>query len=107
MNDCVTFPLTVYHSPHDLPSPLCTKPPPDAKLKHKSLNNQTTLTSCDLNLESSNFFIAYFMSSYRRNSTTPEPSLNASAKHTSPASRMWSFKSCHEPDGGNPAKIQL
>lgn len=50
--------------------------------------------------------MAYFISSYLKNSTTPDPSLKASAKHTSPASRMWSFKSCQDPDGGNP-KINL
>jgi hypothetical protein len=32
------------------------------------------LTSCDLNLESSNFLMAYFMSSWRTNSQTPVPS---------------------------------
>jgi len=64
-------------------------------------------TSCDLNLESSNFLIAYFISSCLKNSTTPVPSLYVSAKQTSPASRIWSFKSCHEPDGGKPDTITL
>lgn len=68
----------------------------NCKIAHRSL------TSCDRNLESSNFLIAYFISSCLKNSTTPVPSLYVSAKQTSPASRIWSFKSCHEPLAGNP-----
>lgn len=67
------------------------------------------LTSWDLNRESSSFFMAYFISSYRRNSTTPVPSLCTSAKHTSPASRIWSFKSCQDPlkNGIKSSKFEL
>lgn len=65
------------------------------------------LTSWDRNLESSNFLTAYFISSSRRNSTTPVPSLKTSAKQTSPASLIWSFKSCQLPDGGKPNKQYL
>ena len=42
-------------------------------------------------------FVQYFMSSYRTYSQTPDPSLKTSAKQTSPASRIWSFKSCQFP----------
>ena len=62
----------------------------------------TWLTSWDLNFESSSFFKAYFMSSYRTYSQTPDPSLKTSAKQTSPASRIWSFKSCQLPVWGKP-----
>lgn len=40
------------------------------------------------------------MSSCFANSTTAVPSLKTSAKRTSPAWRMWSFRSCHEPEAG-------
>ncbi len=62
-----------------------------------------TLTWWDLNSVLSRRLSAYSMSSRLRNSTTPSPSCCTSAKHTSPASRMWSFRSCQLPLGGRPA----
>jgi len=58
--------------------------------------------SCDLNLLSSRYFAAHSISFLLANSTIPVPSLYTSAHNTSPASRMWSFKSCQLPVGGRP-----
>lgn len=74
----------------------------------KAENDQNSLapelTWCERNSVRSSLRSAYSMSSLRRNSTTPSPSRCTSAKQTSPASRMWSFKSCQLPVGGRPGK---
>ena len=45
------------------------------------------------------------MSSCLKYSTAPEPSLKTSEKQTSPASLMWSFRSCQLPVAGSPLTI--
>mmetsp|Transcript_28074 Transcript_28074/g.90680 ORF Transcript_28074/g.90680 Transcript_28074/m.90680 type:complete len:421 (+) Transcript_28074:112-1374(+) len=55
-----------------------------------------------LNVEPSSLRRAYFMSSSVEYSTTPVPSRRTSVNPTSPASRMWSLRSCHDAVRGSP-----